>query len=163
MHSWTIRRVIPRVTAAVVVTISLVVTGCAPVLQETPDHPERPRLLDFRLDRSGVASGCPVHVTVRFEDPDADIVQAVIGWQHKRGSRTVDRGVIPLPVETAQVRDRRSGEMEAPLTLVPHGSYWLTAQLIDVRGGHSNTLDRLVNVFAQPSPPRCEDTHRRRN
>jgi hypothetical protein len=119
------------------------------------------RLLDFRVNASGVASGCPVHATVRFEDPDADTVQVVIGWLHQRGSRTVDRGVIPFPVEASHLRERRTGEVEAPLILVQPGTSWLTAQLFDARGGHRNTRDRLVNVFTQASPPRWDVARRR--
>ena len=163
MPSWTLRRIITRATTAVVVTAGLVVTACAPVLRESRDDPYRPRLIEFLVDASGVASGCHVLATVRFEDPDADIDQAVIGWQYERGSRTVDRGIIPLPVDRARFRDKRSGEVEASLMFFQNGTYWLTAQLIDARGGRSNTRQRLVNVLAQTDPPMCEDTRRRGN
>jgi hypothetical protein len=99
-------------------------------------------------------------VTLRFEDPDADIVQAVIAWKHQKGSRTVDRGIIPLLGASVDLGQKRSGEVDAPLMFVQNGTYWLTAQLIDSRGGRSNTVDRLVNVFAQTDHPVCEDTGR---
>jgi drug/metabolite transporter (DMT)-like permease len=108
---------------AVLIAATSLVTACSPALRES-SHPDRPRLVDFRADTSGVASGCRVHVTVRFEDSDADTVQAVIGWRHRRGSRMLDHGVIPLPVDASHLWGQRAGEVDAPLTFVQPGTYW---------------------------------------
>jgi hypothetical protein len=35
------------------------------------------------------------------------------------------------------------------------GTYWLSVQLVDSRGGRSNILERRLNVFAQSRVPRC--------
>jgi hypothetical protein len=152
------RRCATFITAALIV-LCLVVTGCAPLLREGPTQPGRPRLLEFRLDEGSVSSGCPVRATLRFEDPDADAAQAVMGWQHDRGSRTVDRGVIPLPIEAAQLSGKTSGEVQAPLMFLQNGTYWLSVQVVDARGGRSNILERRLNVFAQSRALSCRSTN----
>jgi len=145
-----------RVTVtSLVVVLCLVTTGCAPLLREDQERPDRPRLIDFRLDAAAISSGCPVHATLQFKDPDADAVQAVMGWVHKRGTRTVDRGVIPLSIDSTELRGKASGEAHARLMFLQGGTYWLTVQVVDARGGHSNVLERRLNVFAQPRSLNC--------
>ena len=154
------RRSPSRRTITVTITLLVLcvaVTGCAPLLREGPRSPDRPRLLEFRLDASSVSSGCPVRAILRFEDPEADATQAVMGWQHDRGSRTVDRGVIPLPIEVAQLRGKTSGEVAAPLMFLQNGTYWLSVQVVDARGGRSNVLQRRLTVFAQSRALSCAD------
>lgn len=132
--------------------------ACAPALKADPPGPDRPVVLELRIDPARVISGCPFRLTFQFEDRHADVVAAWARWAHNRGNRVHDSGIVPLPVEGRMLNGKTAGEASALLRVQHPGQYWYAVQIEDAAGRRSNVVEHMVVVDAQPParPRACE-------
>jgi hypothetical protein len=119
--------------------------GCAAPLAERPiTHPVHLTEMRFVPERGRV--GCAISLTIRFEDPAADVVVAKAHWRLEQSSTMVGSRNVTLPIKPDRLAGRRSGEATAEIRPDRPGTYWYSVQLEDIEGNRSNVLQETISV-----------------
>ena len=141
---WTAR--VMGITSA----LTLVMGACAsPPVIVTPPGPGVPVISALEIAPARIESGCPIALSIQFEDAGRDVVRAVASWRVRAGRRHHD-GTDVLPIAPGQFREKSAGR--ANVTIVPPhpGNYVYRVQLEDALGHSSNVAEARVFVDIRP-------------
>ena len=129
-------------------------TGCTSSGPRGPELPaslgalnmDAPKILQLQMVPDRVELGCPVRISLRFEDAPGDAVRVVARWYGRHG-RVFYRGSVTLPVERAALWGKVAGEVTAELTLEQPGDYLFKVQIEDALGNRSEAAEAEVFVW----------------
>jgi hypothetical protein len=134
-----------RWSLGIVIASLIGLTACAaPLVERTGTHAVRLTAIQFAPER--VPAGCPTALTIRFEDPQADVVLARAEWNHEQSNRIVRHRRVTLPIRPERLAGRKSGEATAEIRPDQPGTYSYAVQLEDTEGNRSNVLREVLEV-----------------
>jgi hypothetical protein len=134
-----------RWSLAIVTAALLGLAGCAaPLVERAGTHAVRLTEVQFAPER--VPAGCPARLTIRFEDPQADVVLAKAQWMQEQSNRIVRRRTVALPFKPEQLAGKQSGEATAEIRPDQPGTYSYSVQVEDTEGNKSNVLQTVIEV-----------------
>ena len=149
VSAWVKKRGLRCLRALAVLTPLL--AACAAPLHVDPPDPGVPRVSDVRFSRDRVVRGCPVTMTVTFDNTDRDVVRVIVYPSLEKGKT----GLQTFPLSTggppdAPVSGRRG---TASIRLRPEelGRPWYHVQVGDAGGRRSNVVREILLVEAKPS------------
>ena len=151
------------------ITSALIVIGaCAsPPIIVTPPGPGVPVISALEIAPARTEPGCPIVLSIQFEDAGADVVRAVARWWARTGYQRHHDGTDLLPVAPAQFRGKSTGRADVVIVPPHAGNYVYRVQLEDAQGHSSNIAEARVYVTLRPfwRARRCQalDSHQSRD
>jgi hypothetical protein len=134
-HRWS-----PRIVAAL-----LALAGCAaPLTERAGAHAIH--LTEIRFVPARVPAGCPTTLTLRFDDPQGDVVFAKAHWKHEQSNSIVRSRRVTLPFKPEELVGKTSGETSVEIRPDQPGTYSYYVQLEDAEGNRSNVLHEAIEV-----------------
>jgi hypothetical protein len=134
-----------RWSLGIVIAASLSVTGCAaPLAERAGTHAVR--LTDIQFTPERVPAGCPARLTIRFKDPQADVVLAKAQRKQEQSNRIVRRRTVTLPFRPEQLAGKKSREATTEIRPDQPGTYSYSVQVEDTEGNKSNVLQTVIEV-----------------
>lgn len=120
--------------------------ACTAPLRVDPPGPGVPRLSEVRFNRDRVVGGCPVTMTVTFEDTDRDVVRVIVYLRLEKGKTNLQS----FPVSVAWPPDASAtawrGDTSLQLRPEEYGRHWYLVQVEDARGRRSNVVREILLV-----------------
>ena len=134
-----------------IMTALIVVGACAsPPVIVTPPGPGVPVISALKIAPARTEPGCPVVLSIQFEDAGADVVQAVARWRARTGYQRHHDGTDVLPIASGQFREKFAGRANVVIVPPHQGSYVYRVQLEDAQGHRSNVAEARVFVDIRP-------------
>ena len=135
--------------------------GCVAPLTADMPGPEVPRISQLSITPQRVPYGCPVTLRFCFEDPHGDLVRAHAYWRVSHLMRGVGSRSLTLPLDSAGLAGKTSGEVRIQVTPEQYGTtVWYFVQVEDAAGKKSNVLHTPILVDApwpwEKHAPVCE-------
>lgn len=142
----------------VVAVLTPVLAACSAPLRVDPAGPGVPRVTEVRFNRDRVVRGCPVTMTVTFEDTDRDVVRLIVYLRLEKGKTSLQS----FPVSVAGLPDASATGRRDDTSLHLHpeelGRHWYQVQVEDA-GGHRSNVVREILLVDGPlpwRPQRCD-------
>jgi hypothetical protein len=157
LPAWAKRRATVRLLRVVAV-LTPVLAACTAPLRVDPAGPGVPRVTEVRFDRDRVVRGCPVTMTVAFEDTDRDVVRVTVHSRHEKGKTSLQS--FPVSVAEPPAASATGWRDNKSLHLRPEelGRHWYLVQVEDAGGRRSNVVREILLVDGPLPwrPQRCD-------
>jgi hypothetical protein len=129
----------------IIIAAGLGLAGCAaPLVERAGTHSVR--LTEIRFVPERFPAACPATLTIRFEDPQADVALARAQWTHEQSNSIVRSRTVTLPFKPEELAGKKSGEASAEIRPDQPGTYSYHVQLEDTEGNRSNVLQQMIQV-----------------
>jgi len=123
-----------------------VMAACTTPLRVDTPGPGVPRVTEVRLNRDRVVGGCPVTMTVAFEDTDRDVARVIVSLRLQNGKTSLQSFQVPVVWAPDASATPWRGEASVQLQPEAYTRHWYRVQVEDARGHRSNVLREILLV-----------------